>query len=69
MRHLENGIDVELIVPNIGEHDLLASDINIFDFYGVLRKFNISYEKLVDKEPVGFYQYLFCLLSIFEIYS
>lgn len=62
----ENGIDVELIVPNIGEYNLLTTNINEFDFYGILSKFDINYEKSVSYEPVGFYQYLFSFLSVIK---
>lgn len=60
----ENGVNVTMIVPNIGEKNLLTNKQDEFSFYGIREPFSIKYLKLISKEPIGIYQYLFSFLAV-----
>ncbi len=57
-----NNVDITLIVPNIEDEEYKSKDI--FEFYGINNKFKIIKNKLINKSPVGIYQYLYSITSI-----
>lgn len=57
-----NDIDITLIVPNIEDKEYKTK--NIFEFYGINKRFKIIKNKLINKSPVGIYQYLYSITSI-----
>ena len=56
-----NNIDIELILPNFQEHGLMNDE---YVFYGIKNKFKITRNRLVNKSPNGFLNYIFSLTSV-----
>ena len=56
-----NNIDIELILPNFQEHGLMNDE---YVFYGIKNEFKITRNRLVNKSPNGFLNYIFSLTSV-----
>lgn len=60
----KNGISITLIVPNVVNEQLSTDD---YKFYGIKNKFTIIKNKLVNRNPIGIWNYIFSFTSVIQV--